>query len=64
MWALVVPYLAKFGISLAITLLEKSGLLTAVEAAAVRAGTHIIQATEAAPDYNIQKNAGSSTGKH
>jgi hypothetical protein len=45
-WALIGPYLIKFGISLAITLLEKSGVISGFEADGVRAGTHVLQAVE------------------
>ncbi len=46
MWAVIAPYLVKFGISLAITLLEKSGVISGLEADGVRAGTHVLQAVE------------------
>lgn len=46
MWAIVAPYLIKLGISLAITLLERAGVISGVEAVGIKAGTHVIQVVE------------------
>ena len=46
MWAVVAPLLVKAGISLAITLLQKSGVISDFEADGIRAGTHVLQAVQ------------------
>lgn len=51
MWAVIAPYLIRFGISLAVALLQRSGVLSAAEADGVRIGTHIIQATKTEDVY-------------
>ena len=52
MWAIIAPYLIKAGISLAITLLEKSGVLSGIEADGIRAGTHVLQAVSNLKTYD------------
>lgn len=51
MWAIIAPYIVKTAISLAITLLQKSGVLNRFEADGVRFGTHVIQATKVEDTY-------------
>jgi hypothetical protein len=52
MWAVIVPYLVKFGISLAITLLQKSGAISAFEADGIKAGTHVLAAVKNVKTYS------------
>jgi hypothetical protein len=52
MWAAIAPYLVKFAISLAITLLEKTGAISGLEADGVRAGTHVIEAVQSVKTYS------------
>ena len=59
MWALIAPYLIKVGVSLAITLLEKTGVITSFEADGIKAGTHVIQAVE-----NLKSYAEYPTGRN
>ena len=63
MWAVVAPYLVKLGISLAVTLLEKSGAISEFEADGVRAGTHVLAAVnnlKTYPEYPTGVNGQSS----
>jgi hypothetical protein len=63
MWAVVAPYLIKFGISLAITLLQKTGVISGLEADGVRAGTHVLQAVnnlKTYPEYPVGVNGQTS----
>jgi len=46
------PWLAPLIIKLAITLLEKAGIFTPLEADAVRAGTHVIKVMESIKTYS------------
>jgi hypothetical protein len=52
MWAIIGPYVIKFGISLALSLLQRTGLINAFEADGVRAGTHVLQAVENVKTYS------------
>lgn len=52
MWAVIAPYLVKFGISLAISLLEKMGVISGFEADGIRAGTHVLQVLKNVKTYS------------
>ena len=52
--AWLVPLLIKYGIPLAISILQKTGVVNAAEAFGLKAGTHVIQVVstiKATPDY-------------
>ena len=52
MWAILLPYLIKFGISVAVSILEKTGCINAAEKFGLKAGTHVIQAVESVQTYD------------
>jgi hypothetical protein len=52
MWAAILPYLVKFGISLAVSLLQKTGVINRFEADGIKAGTHVLMAVKNVKVYS------------
>lgn len=55
MWLLI---LEKVLLPLAISILQKSGIITGFEAAGIKAGTHVIQTVESIKTYPDYKGLG------
>lgn len=46
MFIWLLPFLEKLGMSLALSILQKTGVITSLESSGIKAGTHIIKAVE------------------
>ncbi|MGB9154406.1 MAG: hypothetical protein WCD70_15120 [Alphaproteobacteria bacterium] len=48
----LVPLLVKYGIPLVISILQKTGIISGVEADGIKAGTHVLKAVESVKTYS------------